>query len=360
MLLLRAIHLALISTLLSQVYGSALAPVILSRATVCNGHAEFCSRSYGNVSFVGAHDSYAIGVGILPANQDQNVTQQLNDGIRLLQLQALNQGGTIRLCHSSCSLYDGGTLHDYLSTVKTWLDANLNEVLTLLIVNINNLPPTAFDSVFQAVGLATISYRPKTVNQTIYDWPTLGSMIDTGLRLVTFLDNGADFTSVPYIIDEFSNMSETEFDVTDQKNFDCTANRTKGDTFNDLVLINHFLDKIVLGQDAPDIGNLNQTNAVSGTGSLGDQVETCITTYNRPPNFMLVDYYEFGAGSVFEVAANINGVQYNPATPIASPKSTSASITSTPLNAASFLDHNQRFACIMSVMAVMIGMLIVL
>lgn len=258
------------------------------------------------------------------------------------------------------SLYDGGTLHDYLSTVKTWLDANLNEVLTLLIVNINNLPPTAFDSVFQAVGLATISYRPKTVNQTIYDWPTLGSMIDTGLRLVTFLDNGADFTSVPYIIDEFSNMSETEFDVTDQKNFDCTANRTKGDTFNDLVLINHFLDKIVLGQDAPDIGNLNQTNAVSGTGSLGDQVETCITTYNRPPNFMLVDYYEFGAGSVFEVAANINGVQYNPATPIASPKSTSASITSTPLNAASFLDHNQRFACIMSVMAVMIGMLIVL
>jgi hypothetical protein len=103
--------------------------------------------------------------------------------------------------------------------VKTWLDANLNEglsfatydaisyinsppqVLTLLIVNINNLPPTAFDSVFQAVGLATISYRPTTANQTIYDYPTLGSMIDTDLRLVTFLDNGADFTSVPYIID---------------------------------------------------------------------------------------------------------------------------------------------------------------
>ena len=60
------------------------------------------------------------------------VTQQLNDGIRLLQMQALNQGGTIRLCHTSCvwplflfflhnlnihfkSLLDGGTLQDYLS-----------------------------------------------------------------------------------------------------------------------------------------------------------------------------------------------------------------------------------------------------
>lgn len=32
------------------------------RATVCNGHAELCSRSFGNVTFVGAHDSYAVGV----------------------------------------------------------------------------------------------------------------------------------------------------------------------------------------------------------------------------------------------------------------------------------------------------------
>ena len=64
MLLLRALVLA--STLLTQAYtvlGSALAPVILPRATVCNGHAELCSRSYGNVTYVGAHDSYAIGAG---------------------------------------------------------------------------------------------------------------------------------------------------------------------------------------------------------------------------------------------------------------------------------------------------------
>jgi len=31
------------------------------RATVCNGHAELCDKSFGTVSFVGAHDSYAIG-----------------------------------------------------------------------------------------------------------------------------------------------------------------------------------------------------------------------------------------------------------------------------------------------------------
>ena len=144
-----------------------------------------------------------------------------------------------------------------------------------------------------------------------------------------------------------------------------------------MFLINHFLDTIVLGQAAPDIAKLNVTNSLSGPGSLGAQVSTCIATQGRPPNFMLVDvcrhiyscrdnhltqtfqFYEFANGSVFEVAANINGVPYNPSTPIATPAS-SASITSTPLNAASILDHNQRFACIVSVMAVMIGMLIVL
>lgn len=38
-----------------------------------------------------------------------------------------------------------------------------------------------------------------------------------------------------------------------------------------------------------------------------------IADWNRPPNFLLVDYYNIGlphAGSVFEVAAKANGVTY--------------------------------------------------
>ena len=37
-------------------------------------------------------------------------------------------------------------------------------------------------------------------------------------------------------------------------------------------------------------------------------------TWNRPPNFLLVDYYNYGNpanGSVFEVAAEMNNVTYN-------------------------------------------------
>ena len=60
-----------------------------------------------------------------------------------------------------------------------------------------------------------------------------------------------------------------------------------------MYLINHFLDKAttLLGTTifSPDISALNTTNAVSGTGSLGQQVSTCAAEYGRNPNFMLVD-----------------------------------------------------------------------
>lgn len=369
MLLLQANRLLLLAPILLaqaySVFGSALASAILPRATICNGQSEFCNRSYGNITYVGAHDSYAIGAvstatpnQIVTTNQDQSVTQQLNDGIRMLQMQAHNKNGTIELCHTSCALLDGGSLQDYLTIVKTWLVANPNEVLSLLIVNSDNFGPSAFGDVFSAVGLDTLSFKPATSIVEAANWPTLGSMIDSNTRLVTFLDNGADITVVPYLLDEFTNIWESPFDVT--TTFDCSINRTKGDTSTQMYLINHFLDTLVLNEPNPDTALLNQTNALSGTNSLGAQVGTCLTTQGRPPNFMLVDFYEYGGGSVFQEAAGLNGVTYNPATPIATPASASGSVTSTSLNGGSFLDHNQRFACLVSVIAVMIGMLLVL
>jgi hypothetical protein len=77
--------------------------------------------------------------------------------------------------------------------------------------------------------------------------------------------------------------------VVDPTLFDCSVNRTKGDTTTQMSLINHFLDKLVLGQPAPDVDKANVTNAATGPGSLGAQVNACIALNTRPPNFMLVD-----------------------------------------------------------------------
>lgn len=302
------------------------------QATSCNGHPELCDRSFGNVTFVGAHDSYAIGINNLAVNQDQNITQQLNDGIRMLQMQAHNQSGVIQLCHTSCALYNGGTLATYLGTVKTWMDANPNDVLSLLIVNSDNIPATEYDAVFKSVGLDTMAYAPPNASLPASDWPTLGSLISSGTRLVAFLTTTADFNTVPYLIDEFTNIWETAFDVTDPS-FDCNVNRTNGDPSTQMYLINHFLDELIAGFPAPDVDQASVTNAASGSGSLGQQVDTCVGDYSRNPNFMLVDFYEYGNGSVFQVAATANGVTYDPSTPVATPV-TSTSSSSSPTNSA--------------------------
>lgn len=66
-------------------------------------------------------------------------------------------------------------------------------------------------------------------------------------------------------------------------------NRTKGDSSTEMYLINHFLDTLILGQPTPDVSQANVTNGVSGTGSLGQQVDTCVAANGRNPNFLLVD-----------------------------------------------------------------------
>lgn len=82
---------------------------VKKRATTCNGSSDLCNRLYSNVTFAGAHNSYAIanGAGGLASNQNVSLAGQLNAGIRLLQSQAHNStnqtasGAGIDLCHTS-------------------------------------------------------------------------------------------------------------------------------------------------------------------------------------------------------------------------------------------------------------------
>ena len=68
-------------------------------------------------------------------------------------------------------------------------------------VNSDNLAATEFASSFQSAGLDKLSYTPPSAALPASGWPTLGTLIDAGTPLVTFMASKADFTSVPYIID---------------------------------------------------------------------------------------------------------------------------------------------------------------
>ena len=274
--------------------------------TLCNGHAELCSRSYSNITSIGTHDSAFVGE--LPQdNQDVSLEAQLDAGIRFLQAQThKNLLGTLQLCHTSCFEEDAGDLETYLSTVKSWLDANPNEVLTILLVNGDNVPVSMFDDAYTSSGLKSYAYTPPTSPLAIDAWPTLQEMITAGTRLVAFLDAGAN-PSVPYILDEFTYFFETPYDTTDPSFPECTLDRPPGATPDGrMYIVNHFLDLDIAGIDIPDRMALNTTNAATGVGSIGAQADLCIGLYGRAPWGVLVDFFD--QGNVFAAQNTLNEV----------------------------------------------------
>lgn len=169
-------------------------------------------------------------------------------------------------------------------------------------------------------GILRYVYTPPYVPMNLSSWPTLTDMILGGGRVVMFMDYMANQTAYPWLLDEFSQMWETPFDPVNNT-FPCDVSRppnlAASDANNRLSLINHNLNTelSVLGVDllVPARTQLNITNNATGTGSLGLSANQCVNQWGRPPNFLNVDYYNYGGypGSVFEVAAEMNNVTYN-------------------------------------------------
>lgn len=128
-----------------------------------------------------------------------DVTTQLNDGIRMLQFQVHkpNESTPLLLCHTSCDLLNAGTLVDYLTTTRQWLDRNPYDVITVLIGNFDILSPQSFVGSVTDSGLLKYAYTPPTVPIPLASWPTLGEMILSGKRAVIMLNYEADQTAIP-------------------------------------------------------------------------------------------------------------------------------------------------------------------
>ncbi|KAF8919532.1 PLC-like phosphodiesterase [Mucidula mucida] len=277
---------------------ASVAALVAPRATVCNGHADLCSRSYGNTSYLGSHDSFAISGDILALARTQEVslTDQLNLGVRMLQAQSHMDDGELKFCHTSCLLFDGGLVVNYLKTVKSWLDANPNEVLTFIFTNPEELSlTTIWQPVFEASGIASIAYIPPSTPVARGAWPTLGSLIDSGKRVLIFFDNTAG-GGLNYVMPEFDMIWEPPFSETDDS-FPCRVDRISGSlsTAQHMSMLNHNLNIELFGSILiPDYGSARETNSMpsilansNGCASLAGGVAA---------NFVMLDFVNIGEG----------------------------------------------------------------
>lgn len=215
----------------------------------------------------------------------------------VVQFQVHNQNGTMELCHTSCSMLDVGTLEAYLTTVTQWIRNNPYDVVTILIGNYDYASPSHFVDPIKSSGLYDYVYTPSKIPMALDDWPTLSEMIITGKRAVVFMDYQANQTAYPWLMDEFSQIWETPFSPTSRE-FPCTAQRppgiTKVQAKNRMYMANHNLNiELNLGSIdllIPNSAVLNETNAVSGYGSLGKMARNCsgkISLYSRECQMIL-------------------------------------------------------------------------
>jgi hypothetical protein len=115
----------------------------------CNNSPKLCSKPYDQITHLGAHDSpflrdSSTGFSTF-GNQFFNTTVQLDAGVRLLSAQVHVASNTetkareLHLCNSSCALFDVGAVSAWLWEIRTWVDANPFDIVTLVLVNMDGI-----------------------------------------------------------------------------------------------------------------------------------------------------------------------------------------------------------------------------
>jgi hypothetical protein len=293
---------------------------------------------------MGAHDSAfvrdASTGNSVAGNQYYNATIALSAGIRLLQAQVHLSSNKLRLCHTDCRILDAGPLEDWLAHIKHWLDDNPNDVVTLLLVNSNDQPASSFGTAFTRSGISKYAYTPPSSSSNtssssspITTWPTLQALITANTRLITFIASlSTPSQAHPYLLNEFSHVFETPYDVSTTTSFSCALDRPKNTSSSSLLaaaqdalasgmlpLLNHFA-YLRLTSDAsiPAAGDVDVTNSPSRTGerALGRHVADCAAQWTTgggngiggrvPVVFVLVDFYDRGPALV--AADEVNGI----------------------------------------------------
>ena len=259
----------------------------------CNGSALLCNKKYNEVAYLTTHNAYNSGEDnfSLP-NQNFNITSQLNNGVRALMIDVYDVLGTPTVYHGT-SILGSAPFLDYLSDIKSFLDLNPNEIVTIILECYISANEIEYE--LTQAGLMPFLYSHVTGNS----WPTLQNMINNGERLVIFSDVDDASANQSWYHYVWDHAVETHYTNHSQNDFSCDFNR--GDSINDLFILNHFVTNSVLGT-----GDESQSAIVNANPYFINRVLQCQQEKNKFPNFITVDFYELG--NCIDVVNQVNGI----------------------------------------------------
>ncbi len=257
----------------------------------CNGAVELCERTYDAVVFPGTHNSVAAtqsGFAVLNANQTRPVLEQLEDGIRVLLLDVTYDGDETALCHGPCEL--GSRPHlEVLEELRQFLVDHPRDVVTIIYEDTARAADIEAD--FVAAQLVELTYV-----YTGGPWPTLGTMIGDGQRLVVTAENGSPPPAWLHHVWDLAWDTPYTFQSVDE--FDCSLNRGSSD--HGVLLMNHWVSA---STGLPAMGEAATANSAD---VLRARAAECERVAGRLPTFVAVDFYD--QGDLFAVVDELNGL----------------------------------------------------
>ncbi|KAL3382795.1 hypothetical protein AABB24_002346 [Solanum stoloniferum] len=254
---------------------------------------------FNRYSWLTTHNSFAKlkaksgtgGVILAPMNQQDTITEQLNNGVRGLMLDMYDFDNDIWLCHSfgakCCNYTAFQTAVNVLREIGVFLEANPSEIVTIIIEDYVT-SPNGLNKVFDAAGVRKFWFPVSRMPKTGGEWPTVDDMVQHNQRLVVFTSKSAKESSEG-IAYEWRYLVENQYGNGGMKPGSC-PNRAESSSMNtkskSLVLMNYFTD-------APDFAQACKHNSAP----LIDMMNTCHEAAGkRWPNFIAVDFYRRSDG----------------------------------------------------------------
>ena len=308
---------------------------MVGEVLACNGSAALCDRPLDKVVFPASHNSMSNAEipGWMFPHHTHDMPGQLQDGVRALlfdihygfpggeriktdlegegatreklvgavgeegfeaaqrirdRLVGVDEGKRgLYFCHGFCEL-GAYPVAPALAGIRDWLVAHPSEVLMIVIEDY--VTPEEIAAAFQASGLIEFVYTGP-----ITPLPTMRQMIDSGGRVLVFLESGKP--GVPWLHPAFTSIQETPYTFHTPESFSCVPNR--GGTTPPMFQINHWIETT----PAPKPTNAELVNAYD---FLLKRALTCQRERKHLPNVIAVDFEDIG--DVVRVAHTLNGL----------------------------------------------------